>query len=237
MVVHSLSDFNFIEGEVLLFDKPLYWTSFDLVSKVRYTISKNLGKKKIKVGHAGTLDPLATGLIIICTGKKTKEIELYQATEKEYIAELFIGATTPSFDRETEINQQFETNHISEALIRKTLEKFVGEIQQLPPSYSAKKIDGQRAYLKAHKGIEVAMKPSTVNIYENEFLSFSNQILKIKIRCSKGTYIRSLANDIGKAMHTGAYLYNLQRTKVGNFNIEQAMKIEDFVLDSIAVTA
>jgi tRNA pseudouridine55 synthase len=237
MVVHSLSDFNFIEGEVLLFDKPLYWTSFDLVSKVRYTISKFLGKKKIKVGHAGTLDPLATGLMIICTGRKTKEIELYQATEKEYIAELFIGATTPSFDRETEINQQFETHHISEVLIRKSLENFIGEIQQLPPSYSAKKIDGQRAYIKAHKGMEVEMKPATVKIHEIEFLSFSMQILKIRIRCAKGTYIRSLANDIGKAMNTGAYLYNLQRTKIGNFTIHQAMKIEDFVLDAIAVTS
>ncbi len=238
MINNPLSDLNFIEGEVLLFDKPYRWTSFDLVRKVRSVISKHLGKQKIKVGHAGTLDPLATGLLIICTGKKTKQIEKFQASEKEYIAELFLGATTPSFDLETSVDHSFETGHINKELIIKVLNGFLGVQEQIPPSYSAKWVDGQRAYKKAHKGIEVEMKPAVVTIQEIEFLSYENTLLTIRIKCSKGTYIRSLAKDIGLALNSGAYLANLRRTKNGDFLIEKAMKIEDFILnDSLAQIA
>jgi len=230
MINKPLSDLNFIEGEVLLFDKPYRWTSFDLVRKVRSVIRKHLGKQKIKVGHAGTLDPLATGLLIICTGKKTKQIEKFQASEKEYIAELFLGATTPSFDLETEVDKRFDTEHITEDLITRTLSGFIGVQDQLPPSYSAKWIDGQRAYKKAHKGIEVEMKLVSVSINEIEFLAFNNPILQIRIKCSKGTYIRSLARDIGTALNSGAYLTNLRRTMSGEFQVESALKIDDFIL-------
>lgn len=230
MINEPLSDLNFIEGEVLLFDKPISWTSFDLVRKVRSVIRKHLGRQKIKVGHAGTLDPLATGLMIICTGKKTKQIEKFQATEKEYIADLFLGATTPSFDLETEIDQHFDTGHINKELILNTLNGFIGTQSQTPPSYSAKWVDGQRAYKKAHKGIEVEMKAVDVTIHDIELLDFENPNLRIRIKCSKGTYIRSLAKDIGVALKSGAYLAGLRRVKSGDFNVEQAMKIEEFSL-------
>jgi len=230
MINEPLSDLNFIEGEVLLFDKPYRWTSFDLVRKVRSVIRKHLGKQKIKVGHAGTLDPLATGLMIICTGRMTKQIEKFQTAEKEYIAELFIGATTPSFDLETGVDNHFETLHIDDVLITKVLEGFLGQQEQIPPSYSAKWVDGQRAYKKAHKGIEVEMKPALVTVHEIEFLSYNNSILTIRVNCSKGTYIRSLARDIGLALNSGAYLANLRRTRTGDFFVEKSMKIEDFIL-------
>jgi tRNA pseudouridine55 synthase len=230
MINDPLSGLNFIEGEVLLFDKPYSWTSFDLVRKVRSVIRKHLGKQKIKVGHAGTLDPLATGLLIICTGKKTKQIERFQASEKEYIAELFLGATTPSFDLETTVDNHFEIGHITKELIIKTLNSFLGTQDQLPPSYSAKWVDGQRAYKKAHKGIDVEMKAVPVTIHEIEYLSYDNPVLKIRIKCSKGTYIRSLAKDIGIALNSGAYLANLRRTKIGEFLVDQAIKIENFSL-------
>lgn len=233
MINSPLSDLDFIEGEVLLFDKPLNWTSFDLVRKVRSVICHYLGKRKLKVGHAGTLDPLATGLLIICTGKKTKQIETFQAREKEYIADLFIGATTPSFDRETIVNAKFETSHINNEIIKETLLAFLGDQEQVPPSYSAKWVDGQRAYKKAHKGIEVEMKPVMVNISELEFLEYSNSVLKIRIKCSKGTYIRSLAHDIGRALNSGAYLDNLRRTKIGDFCVDNAIKIENFVFEKV----
>lgn len=230
MIKNPLSELNFIEGEVLLFDKPFKWTSFDLVRKVRSQIRKNLGKSKIKVGHAGTLDPLATGLMIICTGKKTKQIEKYQATEKEYIAKIYLGATTPSFDLETEVNKKFTIEHINRELIEEILNKFVGEQQQTPPSYSAKWVDGQRAYKKAHQGIEVAMKPSVVTIHEIELLKVNLPEIEISIKCSKGTYIRSLANDIGIALNSGAYLSALRRTKIGDFEVEKALQVEEFKL-------
>lgn len=228
MTNKTLSELNFIEGEVLLFDKPFNWTSFDLVRKVRAKIKRHLGKPKIKVGHAGTLDPRATGLMIICTGKKTKEIEKFQATEKEYIATFFIGATTPSFDLETKVDKQFPTEHISKDLVEKTLDSFLGEQEQTPPAYSAKWVDGQRAYKKARKGIDVKMKPSIVNIYEMEMLEYEMPTVVVRIRCSKGTYIRSLANDFGKALDSGAYLAGLRRTKIGEFEVGDALKIEDF---------
>ncbi|MBN1251940.1 MAG: tRNA pseudouridine(55) synthase TruB [Bacteroidales bacterium] len=225
---NSLSTYDFKEGEVLLFEKPLSWTSFDLVRKIRSLIKRKLNIKNIKVGHAGTLDPLATGLMILCTGNKTKEIEKFQATEKEYIADIFIGATTPSFDLETEINNKYPTKHIDLELINQIVNSFIGKQEQMPPQYSAKRIDGQRAYKKAHQGIEVEMKPSEIEIYNIEILNYSFPDLKIKINCSKGTYIRSLANDIGKKLNSGAYLSGLIRTKIGDFKIENAIQISDF---------
>jgi tRNA pseudouridine55 synthase len=230
MLKRPLSELNFIEGEVLLFDKPLDWTSFDLVRKVRGKIYHFLNKTRIKVGHAGTLDPKATGLMIICTGKKTKEIEKFQAHEKEYIAELFLGATTPSFDLETNVNKLFPTKHISIELIEEKLKEFTGVQEQIPPGYSAKWIDGQRAYTKARKGVEIEMKPAVIAIHAIEVLSFEMPKLVIKIKCSKGTYVRSLANDIGSALGSGAYLANLKRTRIGDFYVEHAMKIEEFQL-------
>jgi len=228
MIKRPLSELNFIEGEILLFDKPLDWTSFDVVRKIRGKIYHYLGKTKLKVGHAGTLDPKATGLIIVCTGKKTKEIDKIQVAEKEYIAELFIGVTRPSFDLETEINNYYPTDHISVEMINETLKGFVGIQEQVPPGFSAKWIDGQRAYNIARKGVVLAMKPATITIYEIELLSFQMPLLKLRIKCSKGTYIRSLANDIGVALNSGAYLSNLQRTKIGIYSIEEAMRIDDF---------
>jgi len=228
MTNRTLSDLNFIEGEVLLFDKPFKWTSFDLVRKVRAKIKRHLDKPKIKVGHAGTLDPRATGLMIICTGKKTKEIEKYQATEKEYIADIFIGGTTPSFDLETEVDNTFPTEHITKELVLETLGSFIGEQEQIPPAHSAKWINGERAYKKARKGIEVEMKPSVINIHELELLEYEMPDVKVRIRCSKGTYIRSLANDIGAALKSGAYLAQLRRTKIGSFDVKDALKIDEF---------
>lgn len=228
MTNKTLSNLNFVEGEVLLFDKPFKWTSFDLVRKVRAKIKRHLGKPKIKVGHAGTLDPRATGLMIICTGKKTKEIEKFQATKKEYIADIFIGATTPSFDLETVVDKTFSTEHITKKLVLETLTNFLGEQEQVPPAHSAKWVNGERAYKKARKGIEVEMKPSVIHIHELELIAYNMPEIQVRISCSKGTYIRSLANDIGLALNSGAYLAGLRRTKIGTFNIEDALKIDEF---------
>lgn len=218
---------DFIEGEILYFDKPLHWTSFDLVAKIRYKISRFLRIKKIKVGHAGTLDPLATGVMIICTGKATKRIEEFQYQTKEYVATLCLGATTPSFDLETAIDRRYETAHITEALVRETLTKFVGSIEQIPPAFSACKINGNKAYEFARKGIEVELKPKLLVIDEIELLSFAREELKIRIVCSKGTYIRALARDIGQALNTGAHLTALERTRIGNITKEHCMNIDD----------
>jgi len=233
MIKRPLSELNFIEGEVLLIDKPLDWTSYDIVRKVKGRIYHYLNKTKIKVGHAGTLDPKATGLMIICTGKKTKEIEKFQISEKEYIAELYLGATRPSFDLETQIDQHFSTEHITIELVNEKLKQFIGDQEQIPPGYSAKWIDGQRAYYKARKGIKIEMKPANISIYEIDIINFELPTLKIKIRCSKGTYIRSLANDIGIALNSGAYLASLRRTKIGENTVENAIKIDDFQLDAL----
>jgi tRNA pseudouridine55 synthase len=219
---------DFLEGEILYFNKPLHWTSFDLVSKIRYKISHSLGIKKIKVGHAGTLDPLATGVMIICTGKATKRIEELQFGSKEYIAALRLGATTPSFDLETEIDETFETSHITKGLIENILQQFTGSIEQIPPAFSACKIDGNRAYHLARKGMEVELKPKSLVIDEMELLSFHEDILKIRIVCSKGTYIRALARDIGKALHSGAHLIALQRTKIGDVTLDKCLSVEEF---------
>jgi len=219
---------DFLEGEILYFDKPLNWTSFDLVSKIRYKISRSLNIKKIKVGHAGTLDPLATGVMIICTGKATKRIEEFQHHGKEYIATLQLGATTPSFDLETVIDETFETSHITKEMIEKVLQQFTGNIEQIPPVFSACKIEGNRAYDLARKGLDVELKPKSLVIDEIELLSFSDNKLTIRIACSKGTYIRALARDIGSALDSGAHLIALQRTRIGNITLEKCMTVDDF---------
>ncbi len=219
---------NFKEGEVLYFDKPYRWTSFALVNKVRYHISRRLGVKKIKVGHAGTLDPLATGVMIVCTGKATKRIEEFQYHTKEYIATLQLGATTPSYDLEKEIDATFPTGHITRELVEETLQRFVGTIEQVPPVFSACKVDGKRAYELARKGDEVCLKPKTLVIDEIELLACNLPEIKIRVVCSKGTYIRALARDIGEALHSGAHLTGLIRTRVGEVALDRCMKVEDF---------
>ena len=221
---------DFQEGEILYFNKPLHWTSFDLVSKIRYKISRSLQTKKIKVGHAGTLDPLATGIMIICTGKATKKIEEFQYLNKEYIATLRLGATTPSFDLETEIDKTFDTSHITKEIIENVLQLFTGNIMQIPPAFSACKIEGNRAYKLARKGIEVELKPKLLTIEEIELLSFHEKILTLRIVCSKGTYIRALARDIGYALNSGAHLIALQRTRIGDITLDKCLSVDEFCI-------
>ncbi len=221
--------YDFQKGEVLLFDKELDWTSFDLVQKIRNNLCRAMGIKKLKVGHAGTLDPKATGLMILCTGKSTKLIESYQAGEKEYIATLKLGETTPSFDLETEVDQRFEIDHITRELVLEVLDKFKGDVEQIPPVFSAVKIDGKRAYQHARKGEEVKMRPRLINISEIELIQFSQEEIIIRVVCSKGTYIRSLARDIGKELKSGAYLIGLRRTRIGEFRVEDAYSTELFL--------
>lgn len=219
---------NFKEGEVLYFDKPLRWTSFAVVNKIRYHISRKLGVKKIKVGHAGTLDPLATGVMIICTGKATKRIEEFQYHTKEYIATLQLGATTPSYDLEKEIDATYPTEHITQEMVEEVLQQFKGTIEQIPPAFSACKVDGKRAYDLARKGDEVELKPKTLVIDEIELLECNLPEIKIRVVCSKGTYIRALARDIGEALQSGAHLTGLIRTRVGEIRLEDCMQVEDF---------
>ena len=219
---------DFIKGEVILIDKPLNWTSFDVVKKIRRNIIIKLKQTGIKVGHAGTLDPLATGLMIICTGKLTKEISKYQEYHKEYIATLKLGATTPSFDLETGIDKSYPVDHINEVLIKKTLKEYTGELCQIPPRFSAKFINGIRAYKYARSGKEINLKPSRIFINEINILKFELPILEIKVICSKGTYIRSLVRDIGKSLDSGAHLIKLVRTAIGKYKLDEAISIEDF---------
>ncbi len=218
----------FEEGQILLFDKPLYWTSFDLVNKVRIIIRSTFGIKKIKVGHAGTLDPLASGLMIICTGRATKKIDDFRDLDKEYVATFHLGATTPSFDLETETDNTFPTDHITEELVREKLNCFLGEQKQLPPMYSAKLIAGKRAYEYARKGEHKELEPVTVVFREIELLSCEIPDITVRLVCSKGTYIRSFARDFGAALNSGSYLSALQRTAIGSFRIEGAYEIEKF---------
>ncbi len=218
----------FEEGQFMLFDKPLGWTSHDLINKIRIMIRKSTGLKKIKVGHAGTLDPLATGLMIICTGKFTKRLEEFNNLEKEYVATFHFGETTPSFDLETEVNEKYPTDHITTGLVESTLQSFLGEQLQEPPLFSAKFIDGKRAYEFARKGVEKKLEPSRIFIHEIEMLNFSLPDIKVRLRCSKGTYIRAIARDIGKRLESGAYLSALQRTAIGKFNVSDATNIEKF---------
>jgi tRNA pseudouridine55 synthase len=219
---------SFEEGQVLLFDKPLYWTSFDLVNKVRIIIKSNLGIKKIKIGHAGTLDPLAGGLMIICTGKATKRIEEFRDLDKEYIATIHLGETTPSYDLETEINGRFPVEQISKNLVITALNGFLGEQQQIPPVHSAKMISGKRAYEFARKGIHKEMNPVTVFFRETELVSFEIPDITVRLLCSKGTYIRSFARDLGKALGSGAYLSSLKRTAIGPYLLKNAFSLENF---------
>ncbi|GAB7088959.1 tRNA pseudouridine(55) synthase TruB [Marinifilum fragile] len=223
------TDNDFQQGAFILLNKPYEWTSFDLVNKVKFKIKHKLRVKKIKVGHAGTLDPLATGLMIVCVGKYTKKIDTYQSQVKEYIATLQLGATTPSFDLETEIDQEYPTEHITRELVDETLKGFIGSIEQRPPDYSAVKVNGKRAYEYARKGQEVEIKKKTLVIDEIEVLEFAKNVLKIRVVCSKGTYIRALARDIGQALNSGAHLTALQRTQIGDFKIDDAIEIEDFI--------
>ncbi|TPV34642.1 tRNA pseudouridine(55) synthase TruB [Paucihalobacter ruber] len=219
----------FINGRVLLLDKPLHWTSFQLVNKVRWEIKQKFKIKKIKVGHAGTLDPLATGLLIICTGKQTKQIDQYQAQEKEYTGTFELGSTTPSFDLETEIDQTFDTSHLTSDMIKNATLQFIGDITQLPPVFSAVKKDGKRLYEFARAGETVELKPRQVSISEFEITKIESLTVHFRVVCSKGTYIRSLANDFGKALNCGAHLSSLRRTRIGNFKIENAHTLEGFL--------
>lgn len=222
---------DFVDGEVLAFDKPLHWTSFDVVAKIRWNLCRKLGTKKLKVGHTGTLDPLATGVVIVCTGKKTKLIEQLQYDVKEYVATLQLGATTPSFDLEKEIDATYPTAHITRELIDKTIPEFIGEQWQVPPIFSAVQINGKRAYEFARKGQEVELKPKLLVIDEIEVQNFDAQKMQLTIRvvCSKGTYIRALARDIGQRLNSGAHLIALRRTRVGNTRVEDCMTIESFL--------
>ncbi len=220
---------DFVKGEVLYVIKPLNWTSFDVVNKIRWKLTRTLKIKKLKVGHAGTLDPLATGVMIICTGKATKRIEEFQYQTKEYIATLRLGATTPSFDLEKEIDANYPTEHITPELVEEVIPKFVGEIWQVPPVYSAVKVDGKRAYDYAREGQEIELKPKLLVIDEIETLDFTLPFLKIRVVCSKGTYIRALARDIGEALGSGAHLTALERTQIGNVRLEDCAEMDSLL--------
>ena len=219
---------DFIAGEVLAIYKPYKWTSFQIVNKVRYHLSRKLGVKRFKVGHAGTLDPLATGVLLLCTGKATKRIEELQAHIKEYVAELMLGATTPSFDMEHPVNATYPTEHITEETIRNVLGQFIGDIAQRPPLFSACKVDGKRAYDLARKGSDMELAPKQIHIDEIELLECNLPQIKIRVVCGKGTYIRSLARDIGEALNSGAYLTSLTRTRVGDYKIEECLSPDNF---------
>ncbi len=219
----------FLDGQLLLIDKPLEWTSFDAVNKIRYAIRKEFSIKKIKVGHAGTLDPLATGLLIICTGKFTKQINDFMGMPKEYTGIIKLGATTPSYDLETEVDAKFSTEHITDELIEQARLAFLGEIDQIPPVFSAIKKDGQKAYEAARAGEAIEMKSRRITIENLELERLNETDLAFKVNCSKGTYIRSLAFDIGKALNSGAHLTQLRRTKIGEYNVENAIGVEEFV--------
>ncbi len=226
---------DFIEGEILCIDKPLHWTSFRLVRVVRAKISKRLKIKKLKVGHAGTLDPLATGVMILCTGKRTKQIEELQAHTKEYVACIRLGATTPSFDLETEIDAEYPVDHISKEMIQEVLPRFVGTIEQVPPIYSAVKVDGKRAYRYARENEDVELKPKLLVIDSIELTAFDLPNITIRVACSKGTYIRALARDIGKALQSGAHLTGLTRTRIGEVTLDNCLKMDeiDQFLDTV----
>ena len=220
---------DFQEGKVLLIDKPLHWTSFQVVNKLRWEIRRSLNIKKIKVGHAGTLDPLATGLLVICTGKMTKNIDSFQAQIKEYTGTFVLGSTTPSYDLETETDQTYPTEHLTDELIRKATQQFIGEIAQFPPVFSALKKDGKRLYEYARAGETVDIPSRQVHISSFEITRIENLEVDFKVVCSKGTYIRSLAHDFGKALDTGAHLATLRRTKIGDFDVDSAVSIENFI--------
>lgn len=220
---------TYLEGAVLYFDKPLTWTSFDLVNKIRKSLRHHLGIQKIKVGHAGTLDPLATGLVIICTGKATKQIMQYQDMDKTYIAQVRLGATTPSFDMETKVDKTYPWKHITPEALEQALQKLSGIQEQMPPMFSAKSVDGKRAYAMARKGKEVKLKPQQITISHLELLSEKLPDLELMVECSKGTYIRSLARDLGSILDSGAHLTGLRRTRIGPYMVDNAISVEDFI--------
>ena len=224
-----MTEDDFKNGQVLLIDKPLNWTSFQVVNKLRWEIKQRYSIKKIKVGHAGTLDPLATGLLIICTGKQTKEIDIYQGQIKEYTGTITLGATTPSYDLETEIDKTFSIEHISEELLKETTKQFIGEIQQKPPIFSAIKKDGKRLYELARKGETTEIKARTVTVSEFEITNINLPKVDFKVICSKGTYIRSLAFDFGVALNSGAHLSALRRTKIGEFSVDKGLSVDEFI--------
>lgn len=242
-MINQPFSFNPAEGMMVLIDKPLEWTSFDAVNKMKYALKSYMrrqvdegkwvlvhGQKlNIKIGHAGTLDPLASGLLIVCIGKQTKQIETYMGQDKEYTGTFYIGATTPSFDLETAINAHFSTSHITPELIRQTALQFIGQQQQFPPVYSAIKKDGKRLYESAREGKEVELTSRTVNMIEFEITDIQLPLVSFRITCGKGTYIRSIANDFGKALGSGAYLHSLRRTKIGTASVAEAMSVDDFV--------
>ncbi|NNL79382.1 MAG: tRNA pseudouridine(55) synthase TruB [Flavobacteriaceae bacterium] len=223
----TLEDFR--AGELILIDKPFGWTSFQVVNKIRWVICKHFKIKKLKVGHAGTLDPLATGLLILCTGKMTKKIELYQGMPKAYSGSMKLGSTTPSFDLETDIDKTFSTEHINEELIHQTAEIFKGEIDQIPPIYSAVKQGGKRLYKIAREGKEIEIKTRRVQIDKFRITKIEALTLHFDVVCSKGTYIRSLVHDFGKALNSGAHLTSLRRVAIGNYQVNDAMDIEEFI--------
>lgn len=217
---------NYENGVVLYINKPLQWTSFDVVNKTRYMLRRALSVKKIKVGHAGTLDPLATGVMIVCVGKETKNIDTYTNHDKEYVATIKLGATTPSYDKESEEDAQYPIDHITKDLLEQSLQQFVGEFDQIPPVFSAIRVNGRHAYELARQNKDVKMKPRKIKIYEIELLDVSLPYCTFRVSCSKGTYIRSLAHDIGKTLNSGAYLTNLVRTKVGTISIDDCITLE-----------
>jgi tRNA pseudouridine55 synthase len=225
----SLRGIDFREGYIAVIDKPLEWTSTDVVRKIKFVLINRLGYKKIKIGHAGTLDPLATGVLLICIGKATKMVNALQSEEKEYVAELELGATTPSHDMEHPIDKRYPTEHITREMIDEALLSLTGERLQAPPIYSAKKVEGVRAYEFARAGEEVELKKALINIYEIEVLDFTMPYLKLRVRCSKGTYIRSLTYEVGEALQSGAYLRSLRRTRSGGFTAENGYKLENFL--------
>ena len=220
---------DFKAGEILCINKPYTWSSFAVVNKVRYLLCRKMGVKKLKVGHTGTLDPLATGVMILCTGKATKRIEEFQYQTKEYVAHIRLGATTPSYDLEKPIDATYPTEHITREMVEAALQSLTGEREQLPPLYSAKKVQGVRAYEFARAGEEVELKKALINIYAMELLEYDQKRIKIRVECSKGTYIRSLAFEIGEALQSGAYLSSLRRTRSGGFLVENAHTLDNFM--------
>ncbi len=220
---------DFLAGHTLLIDKPLGWTSFDVVKRVRGILTRRYGVKRFKVGHAGTLDPLATGVMLVCTGRATKEIDTLQAGVKEYVANMALGPTTPSFDLETEIDATYPTGHITRTLVEETLKRFTGSIEQIPPAFSAVKVDGKRAYKMARKGQTPDLKPKTLQIDELQLLDFKPEEITVRVLCSKGTYIRALARDIGLALGSGAHLTALRRTRVGKALIDDCMTVDNAI--------
>lgn len=224
----TLRGVEFPEGYVAVIDKPYEWTSADVVRKIKFQLRK-CGYPKIKIGHAGTLDPLATGILLVCIGRATKQVEALQAEEKEYVAELMLGATTPSGDMEHEVDNTYPTEHITREMVEEALKSLTGEREQLPPLYSAKKVQGVRAYEFARAGEEIELKKALINIYDLELVEYDMPRIKIRVRCSKGTYIRSLAFEIGEALNSGAYLTSLRRTRSGGFTVEKSHTLDDFM--------